>query len=170
MAHIDDGSVDMVNHPLRWVEVVRVPSLGACWEWDKSRCELRGGYGQVRFRGRIYRAHRLAYELWIGQIPHGHGVLHHCDNPPCIRPDHLFTGTDANNARDMVLKERGVNPVYSSQDSPAAKLTLVDVEQIRMLLAEGHSLGEIGRIFHVTKQAIARIKKGETWTMSKTGR
>jgi hypothetical protein len=147
-----------------WTEVIRVPALGPCWEWNGSRQNKRGGYGQLWYGEKLWRAHRLAYITWVEPIPHNLHVLHHCDNPPCIRPTHLFVGTDADNAKDKVAKGRSVNPVYSSEDAPAAKLTANDVENIRSLLNDGVSLGEIGRRFHVTKQAIARIKKGQTWT------
>jgi len=170
-------SVDMVNHlaepdivaHLRrfgWIEVLRVPKLGPCWEWNGGRLNERGGYGQIRIGGKTLRVHRLAYQAWTGDPGDLH-VLHRCDNPPCLRPEHLFTGTDADNAVDKVVKGRGVNPAYASQDSPAAKLTSDDTVIIRQLILEGVSLAEIGRQFHITKQAVWRIKEGQTWTPSK---
>lgn len=76
------------------------PELGPCWLWTGARD--RGGYGQ--FSG---RAHRWSWLIHHGYRP-GHGlfVCHHCDNPPCVRPDHLFLGTASDNARDMVAKGR----------------------------------------------------------------
>ena len=158
--------VDMVNR-LKWVEAVRHPELGPCWEWAKSRMKLRGGYGQVRIEGRTLKAHRVAYGLWVGSIPNGHCVLHRCDNPPCINPDHLFTGTHRDNALDKVAKGRGVNPIRYGEDVASSKLKAVDVRKIRVLLAQGDSLNSISRQFNITKQAVSSIKRGRTWTTVK---
>ena len=72
-----------------------------CWEWGGSLTDT--GYG--KFAGKF--AHRLAYETWVGPIPEGHVVRHKCDNPPCINPDHLETGTYADNNRDTSERGRG---------------------------------------------------------------
>lgn len=74
-----------------------------CWEWSG----LRSARGYGRFGHDSRRAHRIAWELTFGPVPDGLLVCHTCDNPPCIRPEHLFLGTDADNARDMVAKGRG---------------------------------------------------------------
>lgn len=78
----------------------RLDRSGECWLWNGGRTGL--GYGRV---GEEY-VHRLVYAQEVGPIPEGHGVLHRCDNPPCARPDHLFTGTQADNIRDALAKGR----------------------------------------------------------------
>ena len=80
--------------------------VGECWEWTGWR--LPSGYGTLRLRdrNRTMLAHRLAYETWVGPIPEGLCVLHTCDNPPCIRPDHLWLGTNRDNTLDMLAKGR----------------------------------------------------------------
>lgn len=83
----------------------RVDKSGDCWIWTASR--YRRGYGQAYFEGRYYTAHRLAYTLTFGPVPMGICVCHHCDNPPCCNPAHLFLGTDADNMRDRDAKGRG---------------------------------------------------------------
>lgn len=66
------------------------------------------GYGQVSVRGRVEGAHRVAYVLTYGDLPPDKPlVCHHCDNPPCVRPDHLFAGNYSDNAQDMLRKGRG---------------------------------------------------------------
>lgn len=76
-----------------------------CWVWMKALS--RRGYGQVSNpSGGMDLAHRRSYEVYVGPIPDGHGVLHRCDNPPCINPGHLFTGTQQDNVNDMVRKGR----------------------------------------------------------------
>ena len=79
------------------------PTTG-CWLWMRH-C-ARTGYGQVRFHGRMWNAHRVAWTLTRGPIPDGLCVCHKCDTPACINPDHLFLGTYTDNMRDAVKKDR----------------------------------------------------------------
>ena len=80
-----------------------------CWEWSASF--TRGGYGQFatsKLDGRKwYRAHRFAYEAFVGPIPSECVVMHKCDNPRCVNPDHLEVGTQAENIKDRDEKGRG---------------------------------------------------------------
>lgn len=81
-----------------------VLDVDGCLEWQAAR--IRSGYGVVWADKRLTYAHRFAWQQTFGAIPDGLRVLHHCDNPPCVRPDHLFLGTAADNSRDMVRKGR----------------------------------------------------------------
>lgn len=80
-------------------------SDSGCWEWSGNLG--RDGYGKVTRANKTVRAHRLAYETWVGPIPEGHVVIHSCDNPPCINPEHLRPGTHQENTHDMLAKGRG---------------------------------------------------------------
>ena len=76
-----------------------------CWEWTAYR--MKGGYGRIRkANGMPSLAHRFSWEIHFGPIPEGRHVCHHCDNPPCIRPDHLFLGTHRENHLDASRKGR----------------------------------------------------------------
>jgi hypothetical protein len=83
----------------------RLSPNGECREWSGSRDPR--GYGRVGWRGKVVLTHRLAWELAHGAIPSGLLVLHHCDNPPCCEPSHLFIGTQSDNIQDMLAKGRG---------------------------------------------------------------
>lgn len=80
-----------------------------CWPWIGGRD--RDGYGRLWAWGEKVMAHRLAWRLSTGPIPEGLCVLHRCDHPPCVRPDHLFLGTQRENLEDRDLKGRAVVPI-----------------------------------------------------------
>ena len=90
----------------RLLERVSIDDETGCWEWGLSVFDY--GYAKMSYKGKMLTAHRVAYETFIGQIPDGLLVCHHCDNPKCINPDHLFIGTHQDNSNDKIKKGRGV--------------------------------------------------------------
>jgi HNH endonuclease len=86
---------------MRLVEIIPEHS---CWEWTASK--FRDGYGQIKVNRKNKKAHRIAYELFKGPIPENMLVCHTCDNPGCVRPEHLFLGTALDNSHDMINKGR----------------------------------------------------------------
>ena len=90
----------------RFWSKVSIKSADECWEWKAGR--LPFGYGQIFMHGKAQRAPRLALVLSGITVPKGAFVCHHCDNPPCCNPAHLFIGTNKDNALDMCAKGRNV--------------------------------------------------------------
>ncbi len=85
----------------------RVEKQADCWVWTGYR--MPHGHGQIRRCGKLQLTHRHIYQEVVGEL-NGLYVLHHCDNPPCVRPSHLWLGTQADNLRDMREKGRGSKP------------------------------------------------------------
>lgn len=94
-----------VNELKRFLRHVDVKSENDCWEWKLSKNNK--GYGRKIFKRKHIFAHRLSWQLHNGSIPGGMCVLHHCDNPLCCNPNHLYLGTHKDNARDRSKRERG---------------------------------------------------------------
>jgi hypothetical protein len=86
------------KHAIRFWQRVEKTNSG-CWSWTAAKT-TPGGYGSLRVSGKARYAHRLVYPLTGRQIPRGKHVLHHCDNPACVRPSHLYVGTASDNAKD----------------------------------------------------------------------
>lgn len=87
-----------------WDQVEKTPS---CWLWKGWK--LNSGYGETSVNGKRITAHRLSYRLANGPIPKGKIIMHQCDQPLCVRPDHLFLGTDADNTADKIAKRRHIH-------------------------------------------------------------
>lgn len=131
-----------------------------CWIWQGSM--NAHGYGvQCHFL-----AHRLSWIFHVGSIPQGMKVLHKCDMPACVNPDHLFLGTQADNLADMRNKQRGAIPkALRGQDHPHAKHTNEDVKRIRSLYKTGiYSQREVALIIGTTRGSVCGIVRRKTWT------
>jgi len=121
-----------------------------CWEWTGALDS--NGYGRLGTK----KVHRISYELWIGPIPKGYFVCHHCDNIVCINPDHLFAGTNQDNIRDASRKGR----LSCGEDRWSAVLTEANVREVR---ASSESSTILGRRLGVDKSTINKVRTGRTW-------
>lgn len=134
-----------------------VDRSGECWTWQGSHDAK--GYGLTGL-GLISRAHRMSWALAFGVLPNEAHVLHKCDNPPCVRPDHLFLGNNSVNQLDAFAKGRQTNVGTSN---PRARLTEDDVRAIRSRRAAGETTIALGREFGVTTTAISAITLRQLW-------
>lgn len=140
-----------------WAHVA-VGSDSACWEWGGHR--QRKGYGTA---GLLGLAHRVAWQVSCGAIPDGLCVLHHCDNPPCCNPAHLFLGTVQDNNADRDKKGRCRAGAKRGEENPMSKLTEAGVRCIRELAKQGKTANEIARRMKMSRQQINRIIRRERW-------
>lgn len=125
-----------------------------CWQW-RSHTD-KDGYGVLPGNRINTRAHRLSYEIHKGPIPEGMFVCHHCDNPGCVNPDHLFVGTQTDNAQDALKKGRH----YVGEKNGRSKLTEENVKEILSSSLNGPQLAEK---FNVTRSMINAIRRGVSW-------
>ena len=141
----------------------KVDKSGDCWVWTAARNEL--GYGNFcNAERRTELAHRASWRLTYGPVPDEMNVLHRCDNPPCVRPDHLFLGTDADNVADMIAKGRQHR--VDGERNGRAKLTDAQVAEIRAQYVPGKVrivdlAEEYGVTFSHIWQIVAGLKRRE---------
>lgn len=132
-----------------------------CWEWNAYKSQ--DGYGSFGVAGRIQKAHRVAYQLYVGEITEGLCVCHHCDNPSCVNPKHLFLGTNADNSHDRDNKGRGVHPDNSGEKHGMSKLVREQVVEIKVKISEGATQSDIAKEFGVARRTISDISNRRTW-------
>ena len=141
----------------RFEEKYDINGNNGCWEWTASTSG--GGYGKIGIKYKTVDAHRVSYELNVGEIPEGKMICHTCDNKICVNPDHLFLGDYKTNYQDMV--EKGIEP---KGEDFSKKLKNVDVMLIKLLLDVGErSHKEISELFDVSREMITNINNNKSW-------
>lgn len=142
---------------------IPVPESG-CWLW--TACTNKDGYGAFRFNDRNNLAHRASYEIQTGPIPEGAHVLHKCDNPSCVNPDHLFLGSHQDNMDDMKNKGRSARgqSINAGHKNPSARLTRADVLAIISRYKSGEAKQvELAYEYGVNPEHISNICRGKAW-------
>jgi hypothetical protein len=137
-------------------KIMADPNSG-CWLWIGS---IDGrGYGRIIMGGRHLIAHRHVLKLAGVSVPDGSVVCHKCDARLCVRPDHLFVGTQADNMRDMHAKGRAA----VGERMPTASLTDAQVRGIRFLATLGRKQNTMARQYGVSTMVISRVVRRESW-------
>lgn len=143
----------------------KVEKTDRCWNWIGQK--TNDGYGRRRVNGKKMLAHRIVWMSLHGDIEFGLCVLHKCDNPSCVNPDHLFIGTHQENMDDKNNKGRQTRSIGEKNGS--AKLTKNDVDEIRKLYTKGsnlkseHSLTGLAKKYGVSFAQIYRIVNFISW-------
>jgi hypothetical protein len=139
----------------------KVKKTDDCWVWTGK--PDKDGYGVFYIpnrKPRSKKSHRMSWELVNGPPGDMH-VLHHCDNPPCIRPDHLWLGTDADNAADRARKKRGAP--QDGSNNHATNLVEDDIRTIRNRYASGELQKTIAADYGLTQTGISQIVLRKVW-------
>ena len=137
-----------------------IDEKSGCWIWTAVLNDK--GYGMIGLprTNRIARAHRVSWQLHKGDIPTGLYVLHRCDTPSCVNPEHLFVGTLKDNAQDMVNKGRDFRPDNRGERATWHKLT---EEQALDCLTRRMSARKFAIMYGVSRSAVQRIWEGKNW-------
>lgn len=135
-------------------------SDNGCWMWQGAKNQ--DGYGlMARYKNTI-SAHRIAFIVFKGEHPRDKYVLHTCDQPACVNPDHLFLGTQLDNMNDM--KNKGRSPDCSCENNSKNKLSRNQVDEIRKLyFSGGYTQKELGEMYGVYQSTISYIVRGTKW-------
>lgn len=130
-----------------------------CWYWTRS---LDGsGYGNLSVNNKMWRAHRYFFYVAYGKHPGNNVVMHKCDTPICVNPEHLSLGTQLDNIADRHRKGR--NGACRGDDAPWSKLSSNQIPIIKRMFEEGIPRIQIMEKFNISKTQMYRIVKGESW-------
>jgi len=133
-------------------EELFVKNISGCWVW--TNCVDKDGYGVFWFGNKNMRAHRFSWELYKGEIPANFVVCHTCDNPSCVNPAHLFTGSQKDNIKDMHNKKRHIGN---------RKIDKFTASKIRTDISSGLKTRAISEKYNISIHIINNIKYNNSW-------
>jgi len=148
----------------RFIEKLEINQETGCWEKKNKRNPHLSYHPVFSGEERQEKASRVIYRRFVGEIPEGLWVLHKCDNPSCVNPEHLFLGTAKDNMQDASAKGRTKN--QCGENNSSAKLNLFKVKEIRKMLEQGVTHQRIAEMFGVKQITMSCIKTGRTWRYS----
>lgn len=161
---IDQGVIDRF-----WDKVDR-QGTNECWEWTGAGANCGKGYGRFWFNGALIQATHISLAIAGIDIPDGKITCHHCDNPGCVNPDHIFIGTYQDNMDDMWEKGRNVMPDTESanyvraEESPSAKLDWEKVNFAREAYKNGEvTTYDLADMFGVARSTIYAVLHNKSW-------
>lgn len=150
------------NNQERILTNIEINKETQCWNWQK--CKNDKGYGWIGLSGTKILAHRYSYQVFVGEISDGLCVLHKCDNPACVNPDHLFLGTLKDNAVDKVNKGRAYTGCHQGELHPSCKLKTSQVIEIRNLYKSGNfTQKELANKYSLSQSHVADIINKRKW-------
>ena len=147
-------AAEQYSDPVKAFNARHIPEPNSgCWLWEGSLSTT--GYGRMTIGQKQIQAHRFSYQIHKGKIPHKMEVLHRCDNPPCVNPEHLRVGTHQDNMRDMYFKGRK---------------GLLTPEQAAEIRESGRKIAAIARDYGVSVSTIKKVRtagyyKREGWNV-----
>ena len=143
----------------------KVEKTESCWLWTGAN--TKKGYGRFKIKAKLHSPHRVSLSLSIGSICLDKQVCHKCDNPSCVRPDHLFEGTRSDNMKDAFSKGRlpgfTVHISRAGESSQNSKLTENQVREIKKRLANKEKASVIAKDYTIHERTISNIKLNKTW-------
>lgn len=141
----------------------RVQETDDCWLWVGNINDT--GYGRLEIRNQLYRANRISYRLAYGPFDWTLQVLHKCDNPVCVRPDHLFLGTDEDNQKDAVSKGRHMFQNYSHHRRRGVEqhLARINDDIVRKIRKDPDPQRRVAEKYGIHQAQVWRIKNRKAW-------
>ena len=167
------SKINNLDVQTRFWKKVKILEDNECWEWQAGKNYK--GYGEFYVAGeRHLHAHQISWIHRNDEIPEGMCVLHRCDNPSCVNPNHLFLGTNQDNVTDKMNKGRWKSHFLVGEEHPQHgtnskfnKLSEQDVKDIREKYKAGQTLRSIAKEFGVVHGVINNIIQGRKWSWLK---
>jgi DNA-binding CsgD family transcriptional regulator len=147
----------------RFWKYVQADPVTGCWNWTGCKYKWKGEERPVmKLNGKTIKPYRLIMNHLFGAFSSSVFVCHHCDNPICVNPKHLFLGTAKDNVRDCHRKGR--NADFRGEKHPRVKLTAKNVIEIRQMLIAKDTCVEIAKRFGIAASTVSKIKQGTRWS------